>query len=100
MKQIGTNTAFWLQTHAALGESSKKRLSMRTKSALACATAAMALSIGLPVTAQAAVVTVANPNISSDIGARIRWGGRGLKRCCSTATAAHPLVIRSTSRRR
>lgn len=52
---------------------------MRTKSALACATAAMALSIGLPVTAQAAVVTVANPSISSDIGARIRWGGTGFE---------------------
>lgn len=49
------------------------------KKAIAGATAALALSIGVPLAAQAAVVTVANPSISSDIGARIRWGGTGFE---------------------
>lgn len=49
------------------------------KKAIAGATVALALSIGVPVTAQAAIVTVTNPNISSDIGARIRWGGTGFE---------------------
>lgn len=49
------------------------------KKAIAGAAAALTLSIGVPVTAQAAIVTVANPNISSDIGARIRWGGTGFE---------------------
>lgn len=49
------------------------------KKAIAGATAVLALSIGVPLAAQAAVVTVANPSISSDIGARIRWGGTGFE---------------------
>lgn len=49
------------------------------KKAIAGATVALALSIGVPVTAQAAIVTVTNPSISSDIGARIRWGGTGFE---------------------
>lgn len=49
------------------------------KKAIAGATALLALSIGVPVTAQASVVTTTNPSISSDIGARIRWGGTGFE---------------------
>lgn len=49
------------------------------KKAIAGAAAALTLSIGVPVTAQAAIVTVTNPSISSDIGARIRWGGTGFE---------------------
>jgi hypothetical protein len=52
---------------------------MNVKKTIAGASAALALVIGVPMTAQAAVITVANPNISSDIGARIRWGGNGVR---------------------
>ena len=52
---------------------------MHAMKAIAGATAALVLSIGVPVTAQAAIVTVVNPSISSDIGARIRWGGTGFE---------------------
>lgn len=44
------------------------------------ASAALALALGVGMTgAQAAVITVANPSISSDIGARIRWGASGFE---------------------
>lgn len=52
---------------------------MKTMKAIAGATAALALSMGVPLAAQAAIVTVANPSISSDIGARIRWGNTGFE---------------------
>lgn len=45
----------------------------------AAVAATLALSIGVQLPAHAAIVTVANPNISSDIGARIRWGGTGFE---------------------
>jgi hypothetical protein len=52
---------------------------MHAIKAIAGAAAALALSAGIPMTAQATIITVANPNISSDIGARIRWGGTGFE---------------------
>jgi hypothetical protein len=52
---------------------------MHAIKAIAGAAAALALSIGVPVAAQAAAIITANPNISSDIGARIRWGGSGFE---------------------
>jgi hypothetical protein len=52
---------------------------MHAIKAIAGVAAALALSAGIPMTAQATIVTVANPNISSDIGARIRWGGTGFE---------------------
>lgn len=52
---------------------------MQTMKAIAGATAALVLSVGVPLAAQAAIVTVANPSISSDIGARIRWGRSGFE---------------------
>ena len=52
---------------------------MHALKAIAGAAAALALSAGIPMTAQAAIITVANPSISSDIGARIRWGGAGFE---------------------
>ena len=52
---------------------------MHAIKAIAGAAAALALSIGVPVAAQAAAIITNNPNISSDIGARIRWGGTGFE---------------------
>lgn len=52
---------------------------MNAMKVIAGAAAALVLSLGAPLAANAAVVTVANPNISSDIGARIRWGGTGFE---------------------
>jgi len=47
------------------------------KKVFASATAALTLSIGVPVTAQAAIVSITNPGGSTEIGARIRWGNTG-----------------------
>jgi len=52
---------------------------MNIMKTIAGAAAALALSIGVPLAAHATIITVANPNISSDIGARIRWGGTGFE---------------------
>ncbi len=49
------------------------------KRAVASAAAALVVVVGVPLAAEAAIVTVGNPNISSDIGARIRWGGTGFE---------------------
>lgn len=40
---------------------------------------AIALGLGAAASASAAIIPTANPNISSDIGARIRWGGTGFE---------------------
>lgn len=52
---------------------------MHIKKTLAGIATALALSAGWCVPTQAAVVAVANPNQSSDIGARIRWGATGFE---------------------
>ena len=52
---------------------------MKATRALAGAAAALALSIGVPLAAQAAVVSVTDPGLSSEIGARIRWGATGFE---------------------
>lgn len=52
---------------------------MRATVAVAGAVVALALTVGMPLAAQATVVEVSNPSISSDIGARIRWGGTGFE---------------------
>lgn len=49
------------------------------KRAIASAAAALVVVVGVPLAAEAAIVTIANPGISSDIGARIRWGGTGFE---------------------
>lgn len=56
-----------------------ERSKMHVMKTMAAAAATLAFSIGVPLPAQAAIITVANPNISSDIGARIRWGGTGFE---------------------
>lgn len=52
---------------------------MHAMKTMAAAAAALAFSMGVPLPAEAGIVTVSNPNISSDIGARIRWGGTGFE---------------------
>lgn len=49
------------------------------KKAIAGATALLALSIGVPVTAQASVVSVSDPGGITEIGARLRWGRSGFE---------------------
>ena len=50
---------------------------MHAMKAIAGATAALALSAGIPMAAQAAIISITNPGGSTEIGARIRWGGSG-----------------------
>jgi hypothetical protein len=52
---------------------------MRAFVTTAAVAATLALSIGVQLPAQAAIVPVVNPVISSDIGARIRWGMTGFE---------------------
>lgn len=41
--------------------------------------AALALTVGIPSFAQASIISAANPGLSDEIGARIRWGGTGFE---------------------
>lgn len=50
---------------------------MKALKAIAGASAALVLSLGTPLVANAAVVAVGNPGGATEIGARIRWGGSG-----------------------
>jgi len=52
---------------------------MRATFAVAGAAIALALTVGVPLTAQATIVSTTNPGGSSDIGARIRWGATGFE---------------------
>lgn len=63
---------------------------MHAMKAIAGATAALVLSIGAPVTAQAAIVTIANPGGSGVNGARIRWGGTGFEAAIRSSTYCAP----------
>lgn len=52
---------------------------LRAKKNIASAAAALVVLVGVPFAAEGSPITVANPAISSDIGARIRWGGTGFE---------------------
>lgn len=54
-------------------------IQMYAMKAIAGATAALVLSLGAPLAANAAVVTVADPGGSTEIGARLRWGRTGFE---------------------
>lgn len=49
------------------------------KRAVASAAAALVVVVGVPLAAEAAIVTIANPGGSTEIGARIRWGASGFE---------------------
>lgn len=46
---------------------------------ISCVAAALVLLIGVPLVAEASIITIANPGLSSEIGARIRWGATGFE---------------------
>ena len=52
---------------------------MHAMKIIAGVTAALVLSLGAPSAATAAVVTVANPGGSTEMGARLRWGRTGFE---------------------
>lgn len=52
---------------------------MHSMNVIAGVTAALVLSFGAPLAANAAVVTIANPGGSTEMGARLRWGATGFE---------------------
>lgn len=56
-----------------------REIQMHAIKAIAGATAALVLSLGAPLAANAAVVTIADPGGSTEMGARLRWGVTGFE---------------------